>query len=166
MEISDFTDKSVHSLTKQLGKKLSAAGKVCAVAESCTGGMIGATLTAIPGSSTWFHGGIIAYDNRVKKKVLGVPENILDKQGAVSAETVTAMAAGAAKLISCEYAVAVSGIAGPGGGTDEKPVGLVYIGIYFQGQTVSFRHMFKGNREAVRKATVITALQHLNAHVS
>lgn len=166
MDTSDTQNNLAKQIALQLGERLISIEKTCAVAESCTGGMIGAALTAIPGSSRWFHGGIIAYDNKVKQQILGVSKTTLEAEGAVSSRTVEAMAAGAAKLIESEYAVAVSGIAGPGGGTDDKPVGLVYIGVYYRGETVSFRHLFEGPREAVRNATVRAALEHLSAYVA
>jgi PncC family amidohydrolase len=161
MNISYYQTPSLYDLTRQLAQLLSSSGKSCSVAESCTGGMIGATLTSVPGSSIWFFGGIIAYDNDVKMRILGVPETILAEKGAVSAETVEIMAKEAADLIETDCAIAVSGIAGPGGGTEDKPVGLVFIGIYFGGKSVSFRHQFEGDREEVRSTTVAAALQHM-----
>lgn len=155
------TGPSPELLATTLGGILIARKLICAVAESCTGGMIGAALTAVAGSSEWFRGGVIAYDNIVKMNLLGVPEPVLHTQGAVSAETVAAMALGAAKLFAVDCAVAVSGIAGPGGGTAEKPVGLVYIGTFVAGITTTSRHVFPGDRSAVREATVATALQEL-----
>lgn len=148
-------------LATTLGNILIARNLMCAVAESCTGGMIGAALTEVAGSSSWFRGGVIAYDNTVKMNLLGVPESVLHSYGAVSAETVAAMASGAAILFAVDCAVAVSGIAGPGGGSAEKPVGLVYIGTFVAGITTTSRHVFPGDRRAVREATVTTALQEL-----
>ncbi|MBN1306642.1 MAG: CinA family protein [Chitinispirillaceae bacterium] len=135
--------------------------RTCAVAESCTGGLIGAAITAIAGSSAYFRGGVIAYANDVKIRLLGVPERVLAAKGAVSAETVAAMAAGVAKLLEADCAVSVSGIAGPGGGSHEKPAGLVYIGTFTTAAVASFRHLFTGERAAVRHAAATAALQHL-----
>jgi PncC family amidohydrolase len=123
--------------------------------------MIGAALTATAGSSRYFRGGVIAYDNEVKQRILGVPPVTLSRHGAVSAQTVTAMAAGVAALLGTECAIAVSGIAGPGGGTAEKPVGLVYIGIHYCGRTQAFRHLFDGDREVVRERAVMEGLNEL-----
>lgn len=100
--------------------RLRACRQTVAVAESCTGGMIGAALTAVPGSSDAFRGGVIAYDNSIKRDILGVPQDVLDNVGAVSAECVRAMAQGVRNLMNADYSVSVSGIAGPGGGTPEN----------------------------------------------
>jgi len=129
-------------------------------AESCTGGMIGAALTSVPGSSAWFKGGIIAYDNTIKTSLLGVLQKTLDTFGAVSEPTVAEMAQGAARILHTDCAISVSGIAGPDGGTPEKPAGLVYIGICINGNTTVYRHLFSGNRTAVRKQAVEMSLKH------
>ena len=102
-------------------------GLTLATAESCTGGLVAARLTSVPGSSDVFLGGVVSYANEVKARALGVPEEVLREHGAVSAETAAAMAAGARARLGADVAVAVTGIAGPGGGTAEKPVGLVYL---------------------------------------
>jgi nicotinamide-nucleotide amidase len=133
-----------------------------AVAESCTGGMLGTIITNEPGSSLWFQGGIIAYQNEIKQSLLNVPSSILIKNGAVSRETVIAMSKGVCKLLSSECSIAVSGIAGPGGGTWEKPVGLVYIGVTVLNTTESSRYIFSGNRNEIREQTVLRSLLHLN----
>lgn len=143
-----------------LGRLLASAGSTLAVAESCTGGMIGAALTAIPGSSRWFTGGIIAYDNQVKITLLGVSKKTLDTFGAVSEQAASAMAQGAAKTLAADYAIAVTGVAGPDGGTNEKPVGLVFIGIFHRGKTAVYKHVFTGDRKSVREQAVEKALQH------
>ena len=113
-------------------------GVTLATAESCTGGMIGTTLTSIPGASDVFLGGIISYANSAKETLLGVPKETLASHGAVSKESAEAMAQGAQKALGATLAVSVTGIAGPGGGTAEKPVGTVYIGISFKDITQSF----------------------------
>ena len=102
-------------------------GLTLATAESCTGGLVAARLTSVPGSSDVFLGGVVSYANEVKTAALGVPEDVLAAHGAVSAETAAAMAEGARRRLDADVAVAVTGIAGPGGGSDEKPVGLVYV---------------------------------------
>ncbi|MBK9690514.1 MAG: competence/damage-inducible protein A [Gemmatimonadetes bacterium] len=119
-------------------------------AESCTGGGIGARLTAIPGSSEVYRGGVVAYDNRLKVDLLGVPEELLARAGAVSAEVAEAMASAALGRLGADLAVSVTGIAGPGGGTPEKPVGLVYLGLATRAGVRATRHQFPGDREDVR----------------
>jgi nicotinamide-nucleotide amidase len=131
------------------------------VAESCTGGGIGARLTAIPGSSDVFLGGIIAYDNQVKVEQLGVAPALIEEHGAVSVEVARAMAEGAARLLRADAAVAVTGIAGPGGGTESKPVGLVCIGTALEGVGDSHTHIFPGDRGEVRARAAQIALSHL-----
>lgn len=148
------------SLSTDLGRLLLQLGKTIAVAESCTGGLIGGAISAITGSSAYFRGGIIAYENSVKEQLLGVPDTILTTYGAVSRETVSAMAQGVATLLQTSCAVSVSGIAGPGGGSSEKPVGLVYIGICCDTTVTSFRHLFGGDRPTIRQAAVNHALKH------
>lgn len=129
-----------------------------ATAESCTGGMIGATFTALAGVSDVFEGGILAYQNRVKHRLLGVDEAILQTEGAVSAPCAEAMARGAQQALQCEVAIAVTGIAGPGGGTPTKPVGLVYIAVAIEEHVVVEQCFFDGDRQAVRQQTVEKAL--------
>jgi nicotinamide-nucleotide amidase len=132
-----------------------------AVAESCTGGMLGARLTAVPGSSQYFAGGFITYSNALKRDLLGVPAETLESFGAVSAETAAAMAAGARARAGSTYAVSITGVAGPDGGTAEKPVGLVYLGIAGpEGDAVTHRR-FIGDRERIRVFTTQAALDLL-----
>jgi PncC family amidohydrolase len=156
-----ITEASLITLSEDLGRRLHQSHLTCAVAESCTGGLIGAAITSIAGSSEWFGGGVIAYSNDIKMRLLGVPEQVLTRHGAVSAETVSAMAEGAARLMQTDCAIAVSGIAGPGGGTEEKPVGLIFIGIRVNGETKSFRYIFPGDRSTVRNQTAGTAISLL-----
>ena len=144
-----------------LGTVLLSKNLTLSTAESCTGGMIGAALTSVPGSSQWFCGGIIAYDNRIKISFLDVPETILEKYGAVSEEVVAAMAEGAARKLGTGCSIAVSGIAGPEGGTEEKPVGLVFIGIYCKGKLEVFKNVFPGSREEVRQQAVEKSFDYL-----
>ncbi|MEM9246138.1 MAG: competence/damage-inducible protein A, partial [Cyanobacteria bacterium P01_F01_bin.153] len=117
------------TLAIAVGQLLKQRGETVAVAESCTGGGVGQMLTTIPGSSAYFLGGIISYDNQVKAKCLGVSENTLTKVGAVSAEVAEQMAVGVQKSLDSTWGISVTGIAGPGGGSEDKPVGLVYVGI-------------------------------------
>lgn len=143
-----------------VGEKLLAHGLVLATAESCTGGLVGDLLTNIPGSSNYYWGGIVSYDNRVKNGVLGVPQTILDTVGAVSPECAIAMAHGALKLIGAGVAVSVTGIAGPGGGTPDKPVGLVYIAVVDgQGYEVCERQVWDSDREGNKMLSARRALQ-------
>jgi PncC family amidohydrolase len=129
-----------------------------AVAESCTGGLLGGAVTAAPGSSQYFRGGVIAYHNGVKRDILGVPQEMLERLGAVSAPVAEAMAAGAAKLFGCDCAMSITGIAGPGGGTAEKPVGLVFVGALYNREALIRRFVFAGDREAVRGQSVVAAV--------
>lgn len=121
-----------------------------ALAESCTGGLLGARITAIPGSSSSFLGGIVAYGNQVKVAALGVPAELIEKFGAVSAEVALEMARGARARLGAEAAIAVTGIAGPGGGSEEKPVGTVWFGISERNHEETVRHIFMGERDEVR----------------
>jgi nicotinamide-nucleotide amidase len=135
------------------------AGKMTvSTAESCTAGLLSFRLTNIAGSSAYFMGGINAYSNEVKKSMLGVPEHIIEKYGAVSAECAEAMAKMSREKFKTDCAVSVTGIAGPGGGTDEKPVGLVYMGIDIKGSVKTSRHLFTGSRDMVRARAGHTAL--------
>lgn len=129
-----------------------------ACAESCTGGLLAAALTAVPGASAVFNGGIVAYANVIKERCLDVPPELLDACGAVSRECVLAMAAGAARRLDAACALSISGIAGPEGGTADKPVGTVWFGLYCRGMLASRVCRFDGDREAVRTAAVKTAL--------
>jgi len=129
-----------------------------AVAESCTGGLLGARLTAVPGSSRVFLGGVVAYADEVKLGVLGVSADVLAEHGAVSEPVVRQMAAGVARAFGADAALAVSGIAGPGGGTVEKPVGTVWIGVLAGGQVRVFNYAFPGERDVVRRRAAQAAL--------
>jgi len=145
-----------------LFEKLKQRGLMLATAESCTGGMIAKTITDIAGSSAIFERGFITYSNESKAELLAVPEELIEKHGAVSAEVATAMAAGALEHSNADIAVSCTGVAGPGGGTPDKPVGLVYIGIASKMRAPkSFRHNFNGDRDAVRSQTVDAALSHV-----
>lgn len=130
-------------------------------AESCTGGMIATSLTAIPGSSDVVNGGIVSYTNEIKHNVLGVKTETLEKYSAVSEECTREMAEGAAKLLNTEVSVSVSGYAGPSGGTAEKPAGTVCFGFYVQGKTSSTTRHFFGGRSNVRREAVLFAISNL-----
>ena len=130
-----------------IAKLLKGTGKTVSTAESCTGGSIAAMLTSVSGSSEYFLGSVVSYANSVKSGVLGVDENIIAEHGAVSSECVAAMAEGVRKLTGSDFSIATSGIAGPGGGSDAKPVGLVWIGVSSQNSTETFNMVFKGDRK-------------------
>ena len=148
---------------EKLVKRLTELGRTCGTAESCTGGGIGSAITSVVGSSAVFMGGVISYDNSVKQGVLGVSPETLASVGAVSPETAEQMAAGVRKLLKVDYAVSVTGIAGPGGGSAEKPVGLVWFGIATPAGVKTEKQIFPGNRAEVRTATVEHALSLLLA---
>ena len=142
--------EDITQLAQLLGNKLSAKGWQISCAESCTGGGVGYAITSISGSSAWFKKGFITYSNEAKHDLLGVSEHTLNQFGAVSAQTVEEMAAGAAKCANAEVAVAISGIAGPDGGTPDKPVGTVWFGFFINGQNISQKLQINGDRQAVR----------------
>ena len=148
---------------EKLVKALIEKKLTCATAESCTGGGVGYAITGVAGSSAVFWGGIISYDNSVKHRVLGVPEEVLATKGAVSPECATAMAEGARRLLKTDLAVSLTGIAGPGGGSAEKPVGLVWFGLASKSGIITEKKVFPGDREAVRTAAIEHALQLLLA---
>lgn len=148
----------IEQLAQLLGQKLLAKNWTISCAESCTGGGIGYAITSISGSSTWFNRGFITYSNEAKQQLLGVTAQTLSNYGAVSAQTVEEMAQGAARAANAQVAISVSGIAGPDGGSVEKPVGTVWFGFYIDGQTHSLMQLFKGDRQQVRMKAVEFAL--------
>ncbi|MDF1828240.1 MAG: RNA 2',3'-cyclic phosphodiesterase [Legionellaceae bacterium] len=150
------------ALAAELGELLKHSGLLLAVAESCTGGSLGARLTSIPGSSAWFDRGFITYSNEAKHEMLGVPEHILHRDGAVSERAARAMAEGSIRHSAGHISVAITGIAGPGGGSQEKPVGTVWIACAGARQkTTTICYHFEGDREAVRQAAELHALKML-----
>ena len=139
---------------------LTQAGKTIVTAESCTGGMIAAALTDIPGSSAAFYGGYITYANSAKSRMIQVPARLIHDYGAVSNQVARAMADGARNTARVDFAVSVTGIAGPDGGTEKKPVGLVYVAVSSELATVVIEHRFGDiGRDAVRRATVEAAFE-------
>jgi nicotinamide-nucleotide amidase len=134
-------------------------GLSLAVAESCTGGLIGARLTSVPGSSSYFLGGVIAYSNDLKMSLLNIPAELLKSEGAVSGPVAEAMARGAVAATDADCGISVTGVAGPDGGTEEKPVGTVWVGITLPSGTTSRLYTFSGNRDDVREQTVKAALK-------
>jgi len=143
------------------GALLRGAGLTVAVAESCTGGLLGKKLTDIAGSSDYFLGGVTAYDNRVKTQVLGVSAGLLADKGAVSEEVAAAMAEGVSRLLGADCALSTTGVAGPAGGTEAKPVGLVYVGSVVKGVTLVEQMRLPGQRDQVRERAAYAALDLL-----
>jgi nicotinamide-nucleotide amidase len=157
-----MADETLEALARRLGAVLTAGDWVMAVAESCTGGGVARAVTDVAGSSTWFDRGFVTYTNDAKHQMLGVPEATLDSHGAVSAATVEAMVTGALTRSAANIAVAVSGIAGPGGGSADKPVGLVWLAWGRRGFPPEARvKQLAGDRAAVREAAVRIALEGL-----
>jgi len=147
-------------LVKSVMAQLLARGWRLATAESCTGGLIAHWMTAIPGSSTVYAGGVVAYANEAKTSLLGVPAALIARHGAVSAPVAEAMAAGALERLGADVAVSTTGVAGPSGGTSEKPVGLVYIGVALRhGGCRAEAHHFEGTRREVQIAAGQAALK-------
>lgn len=155
-------DDSVIDRSRLVLRAARQAGLRIATAESCTGGLLSACLTAVPGSSDVFERGFVTYANAAKEALLGVPSATLADHGAVSAETALAMAEGAQQHSEADIAVAITGIAGPAGGSDTKPVGLVHIGLARpEAPTEQARHIFDGDRTSVRRQTVESAVAWL-----
>ena len=144
-----------------VGELLQRVRASLAVAESCTGGMLGARVTSVSGSSAYFLGGIIAYSNASKVRDLGVDPSILETEGAVSEPVAAQMALGVQRRFNADYALSVTGIAGPGGGSERKPVGLVYVALADPAQCSVNCFQFAGDRAAVREQTVAAALDLL-----
>jgi PncC family amidohydrolase len=138
------------SVEASLVRRLTELGWTLALAESCTGGLVAARVTSVPGASVVFQGGVIAYHNDVKRDLLGVPSATLESAGAVSAETALAMAQGVRRLLHVSLAAAVTGIAGPGGGTSAKPVGLVFVAVASPRVERVERFLFAGDRDGIR----------------
>ncbi len=154
----NVSDQQLYELAARLGQVLSDSGLRLVTAESCTGGWIGKVVTDIPGSSNWFDRGFISYSNEAKQELLQVSEGLLSDNGAVSEAVARAMAEGALAVSRANVAPAVTGVAGPDGGTAEKPVGLVWFA-WANGPRITAEHrIFPGGREAVRRATVRHAL--------
>lgn len=149
------------TLAGVVGDALKAAGQTLAVAESCTGGMIGQMITATPGASDYFLGGVVCYADSAKRDLLGVGAELIGAHGAVSEPVAAAMAEGARNRFGSDWALGVTGIAGPTGGSAEKPVGLVYVAVASPAGTDVRRHVFPGRREVIRRRAAMAALNHL-----
>jgi len=157
-------------IEERLVKVLAARSISWCTAESCTGGLIAARITGVPGASGCFEGGFVTYSNRAKTLLLGVPPEIIEKHGAVSSETARAMAQGAREKLNVGIAVAVTGIAGPAGGSAAKPVGTVFISLAAKGTTSVREFHFEGTRRQIRRRSAdeafILVLDHLEGRVS
>ena len=153
------------TLESLVGRLCLAKGITLSVAESCTGGLLGGALTSVPGSSEYFNGGIISYSNDVKINSLGVPAELIESEGAVSEKVALEMAEGVRKVLNASIGVGITGIAGPGGGTEEKPVGLVFISVSDSKRSEVKKHYFAGSREIIRIRTVVTALDAIRRFI-
>ena len=157
-----MTENTLFELSQQIGLALEFRGATLTTAESCTGGWIAKVITDVPGSSAWFERGFVTYSNQAKEQLIGVTSQTLEADGAVSEAVVREMALGALQAAQADYAVSVSGIAGPDGGSEEKPVGTVWFGFADkQGQTLALTTCFTGDRDAVRRQATEFALQTL-----
>jgi PncC family amidohydrolase len=149
------------SISQVVGELLKSKNAMVSVAESCTGGMISHEITSVPGSSEWFKGSVVAYSNEIKENILQVDAQSLIKHGAVSEQVVRQMVEGVRKLMGTEYGIATSGIAGPTGGTPDKPVGMVWIAVANSVETVAGVYNYANNRERNIIRASLTALDML-----
>lgn len=156
-----YDDTALATLARQLGRTLELRGLNLVTAESCTGGWISKLLTDIPGSSGWFECGLVTYSNTAKQSLLGVSDATLAEHGAVSEATVAAMACGALRHGPARCSIAVSGVAGPGGGSPDKPVGTVWLGWALADIVGTEHHLFAGDRDAIRRQAVSRSLSGL-----
>ncbi|MCC2603829.1 CinA family protein [Planctobacterium marinum] len=154
------------TLSAQLGELLTDKNWQITCAESCTGGGIGYAITSASGSSNWFHRGFITYSNEAKSDLVAVDPQIINKHGAVSQPVVEQMSLGALKAANANVSVAVSGVAGPGGGTQDKPVGLVWFGFIVGDEHFAFSRIFTGDRARVREQTIEVAMQTLTERLA
>ena len=151
----------LEKMVAALGQSLRSQRCRMATAESCTGGLVACTLTDVAGSSEWFEGGVVAYDNRVKMRLLGVPEEVLVRHGAVSRACVESMVRGVCTLMDVPVGLAISGIAGPGGGTPDKPVGTVWVAWQSAGRVWSRDFSFDGSRREIKMQSMRAAIAEL-----
>jgi len=153
-------------LEEVVGRMLSESGRSVAVAESCTAGMLGMRITRVPGSSRYFLGGVVCYSNDAKRKLCDVSPDLLRDDGAVSPQVATALAQGVRKALGSSIGLSITGIAGPGGGTEQKPIGLVFVGLCDEGRSEHFKRIIPGDRETVRERTTYFALSKLRDFLS
>ncbi len=156
-----MTEDPLVILAGRLGSACLAHSVTVATVESCTGGLVGHVITENPGSSAWYVGGFVTYSNALKEAMVGVPAEVLAFHGAVSAQTAMAMASGGRERTSADLVVAVTGIAGPDGGTDEKPIGLTYVAVADAVGLEVRRHQWVGDREANKRASATAVLELL-----
>ena len=159
-------DETLVSLAERLQRLCLERHETVATAESCTGGLIAAAITAVPGSSGYFLGGLVTYADAAKVQLLGIPEATIGAHGAVSAQVARAMASGALERLGATFAVSSTGVAGPAGGSAAKPIGLVYLGLAWAGDADVRRLMLAGDRAAIREAATAAALEWLIERVS
>jgi nicotinamide-nucleotide amidase len=164
--LSDLTNsQTLTTIAQQLGEILCKKNAKLTIAESCTGGAISEAITSVSGSSQWFEFGFVTYANSAKRQLLGISEETLEQYGAVSEQVVKQMAQGAIKQSEADYAIAVSGVAGPDGGTEEKPVGTVWVCWQTPSQIWTHKLVLSGDRQAVRTEAVKKSLQQLLQHL-
>lgn len=154
------------SLAGEIGELLTRRRLTVAVAESCTGGLLGHCITSVPGSSAYFRGGVVAYADDVKCRLLAVEAERIARDGAVSAGVARTMAEGVRSVLSADIGIGITGVAGPDGGSAEKPVGLVFVGIAGDRGSEAREFRFEGNRGAVKGASVFAALQMLRERLT
>ena len=153
-----MNQNSLHLVTQLATVVLEKHLKVC-TAESCTGGLIAKSLTDIAGSSDWYERGFVTYSNQSKIEMIDVPDSVIEEYGAVSEAVASAMASGALRNSAADVSIAVTGVAGPAGGSADKPVGTVWIAVASENLLIAKKHLFGGDREAIRIATMLTAIE-------
>jgi len=158
--------ESIERVSQQLGQQLKSKGWTISSAESCTGGGVAFAITSVAGSSEWFKQSFVTYSNDAKQSLLGVRQEVLMSFGAVSQQTVEQMASGCALKSQAEIGVSISGIAGPDGGTEDKPVGLVWFGFFINGDISTEKQIFSGDRHQVRLQAIEFALQQTSQRIS
>ena len=161
-----MSENEERALAAAVGRLLALHGWRLATAESCTGGLVGHWVTEIAGSSAYYRGGVVAYDNEIKEGLLGVPDTVLQRHGAVSAEAALHLAHGARRLLRSEVGLAVTGVAGPGGGTAAKPVGTVHVAVVTPGGEWSEQHHWRLDRSGNKRLSALAALRLLAAHLN
>lgn len=154
-------NQDLTKLVTRLAALLLERGKKIATAESCTGGLIAKSMTDLAGSSDWFECGFVTYSNTAKTNMIGVPESVISEYGAVSEAVASAMAGGVLRNSVADCSIAVTGVAGPAGGSPGKPVGTVWIAVATEGQTFTQKYLFTGDRDAIRQATLIQSIQNM-----
>jgi len=163
--LSAAHDEALTALARVLQRVALASGVTVATAESCTGGLVGHSITSVPGASDYYRGGVVSYADDVKVALLGVAVTTLQRYGAVSAQVAVAMATGVRERIGCDHAVAVTGVAGPAGGSDSKPVGLTYVAVAGSAGHDVRRHLWSGDRVENKVRSAAAALEMLTAWI-